>query len=59
MEFCKALEKALDAAPDDEAREAVQAVIARHCADVTAFDGPTPPPTPGGGNGNGPPGGGG
>jgi hypothetical protein len=50
MDFCKALEKALDGAPTDEAREAVQAVIDAHCGEVT---------TQGGGNGSGPPGTGG
>jgi hypothetical protein len=50
MNFCKALEKALDGAPTDEAREAVQAVIDAHCGGVT---------TQGGGNGSGPPGTGG
>lgn len=56
MEFCKALEKALTAAPNDEAREAVQAVIDAYCGEVTTTE--DGPPKPGGGNGNGPPGGG-
>lgn len=47
MDFCKALKKALDSAPNEKAEAAVQEVIANHCtAPVTAQ---------GGGNGNGPP----
>jgi hypothetical protein len=57
MDFCKALEKAFDGAPTDEAREAVQAVIDAHCGDVTTQGGGngSGPPPPGGGNGSGPP----
>ena len=45
MTFCEKLQDALENAPNDEAKAAIQAVIDQHCG-VSAQ---------GGGNGNGPP----